>query len=196
MILVLMTLGCTFVAAVGSALGGGHRFALRTQQFWSRVMLKIFGVKTVLHGALPEVGLLMANHQSYIDIWIVPKFSICVFVAKMEVKKMPLLGWGASSVATVYVDRKDKGSGRKTKKEIAERIRKGRSVIVLPEGTTSSGNGMLPYKPGMFFVAAEERFQIIPVAIFYENPDLAWVGDDNMAGHFFRNFSKISTTAH
>ncbi|MBL4586743.1 MAG: 1-acyl-sn-glycerol-3-phosphate acyltransferase, partial [Flavobacteriales bacterium] len=102
----------------------------------------------------------------------------------------------ASSVATVYVDRKDKESGRKTKKEIAERIRKGRSVIIFPEGTTSRGNGTLPYKPGMFFVAAEERFPIIPVAIFYENPDLAWVGDDNMAGHFFRNFSKISTTAH
>ena len=54
----------------------------------------------------------------------------------------------------------------------------------------------MPLKPGMFFTAAEEGFPIIPVAVFYEDADLAWVGDDDMAGHFFRNFSKWKTTAH
>lgn len=196
LILILLTFGCTIVAALGSTLGGGHRFALRTQQFWSRAMLKVFGVRTVLHGELPEVGLLMSNHQSYIDIWIVPKFSICVFVAKSEVKKMPLVGWGASSVDTLYVDRRSKESARQTKREIAQRIKKGRSVIIFPEGTTGDGNGMLPYRPGMFHVAAEEGFPIIPVSIFYEDPDMVWVDDDNMAEHFYRNFSKKSTTAH
>ena len=42
----------------------------------------------------------MSNHQSYIDIWIIPKFAITVFVAKAEVKQMPLVGWGASAVDT------------------------------------------------------------------------------------------------
>lgn len=166
------------------------------QRFWSVVMLRVFGVKTVLHGEKPKVGLMMSNHLSYIDIWMIPKYAITVFVAKAEVKKMPLVGWGASAVNTVYVDRSSKESRGATKEEIAERIRKGRSVIIFPEGTTGDGNGLLPLKPGMFFVAAEEKFPIIPVAIFYENPDLAWVGDDNMGAHFFRNFKKWSTTAH
>lgn len=194
-VFIVLTLVCTAVALVGSVFGG-HRWALGTQRFWSNVMLKVFGVKTVLHGEKPEVGLMMSNHQSYIDIWIIPKYAITVFVAKAEVKKMPLVGWGASAVNTVYVDRSSKDSRKRTKDEIATRLKNGRSVIIFPEGTTGDGNGLLPLKPGMFFTAAEEGFPIIPVAIFYENPDLAWVGDDNMGAHFFRNFSKWSTTAH
>lgn len=194
-VFIVMTLGCTLTVLLFSWLLG-HRFALGTQQFWSRVMLRVFGVKTVLHGARPKVGLMMSNHQSYLDIWIIPKYAITVFVAKAEVRKMPLVGWGASVVNTVYVDRSNKESRAATKSEIAQRIRKGRSVIIFPEGTTGNGNGLLPLKPGMFHVAAEERFPIIPVAIFYENPGLAWVGDDNMGAHFFRNFTKWSTTAH
>lgn len=194
-VFIVMTLGCTLTVLLFSWLFG-HRFALGTQQFWSRVMLWVFGVKTVLHGEKPKVGLMMSNHQSYLDIWIIPKYAITVFVAKAEVKKMPLVGWGASVVDTVYVDRSNKESRAATKHEISERIRKGRSVIIFPEGTTGDGNGLLPLKPGMFHVAAEEKFPIIPVAIFYENAGLAWVGDDNMGAHFFRNFTKWSTTAH
>lgn len=194
-VLIVLTLLCTITALFGSLIGG-HRFALGTQQFWSRAMLKVFGVKTVLHGNKPNVGLMMSNHQSYIDIWIIPKYAITVFVAKAEVKKMPLIGWGASAVNTVYVDRSSKESRQRTKNEISERIKKGRSVIIFPEGTTGHGDELLPLKPGMFFNAAEEGFPIIPVAIFYENAGLAWVGDDNMAKHFFRNFSRVSTTAH
>ncbi|MCF8275880.1 MAG: 1-acyl-sn-glycerol-3-phosphate acyltransferase [Flavobacteriales bacterium] len=195
LVFVLFTLLCTVVALVGSIFGG-HQWALGTQRFWSVAMLRVFGVKTVLHGNKPDVGLMMSNHQSYIDIWLIPKYAITVFVAKAEVKKMPLVGWGASAVNTVYVDRSSKESRQKTKNEISERIRKGRSVIIFPEGTTGDGNGLLPLKPGMFFNASEEGFPIIPVAIFYENPALAWVGDDNMGAHFFRNFSRWSTKAH
>ena len=194
-VFIVLTLCCTLVALLGG-IPFGHRFALGTQRFWSVVMLKVFGVKTVLHGNKPKVGLMMSNHQSYIDIWLIPKYAITVFVAKAEVKKMPLVGWGASAVDTVYVDRSSKESRQKTKNAISERIRKGRSVIIFPEGTTGDGNGLLPLKPGMFFNAAEEGFPIVPAAIFYENPDLAWVGDDPIGSHFFRNFSKLSTTAH
>lgn len=195
LIFIVLTLTCTLVALLGSIVGG-HKWALGTQRFWSVVMLKVFGVKTVLHGAKPKVGLMMSNHQSYVDIWIIPKYAITVFVAKAEVKKMLLVGWGASAVDTVYVDRGSKESRSETKNEIAKRIKNGRSVIIFPEGTTGDGNGLLPLKPGMFHVAAEERFPIIPAAIFYENPELAWVGDDSMGANYIRNFSKWSTTAH
>ncbi len=194
-VFIVITLCCTLVALLGG-IPFGHKFALGTQRFWSVSLLWVFGVKTVLHGKKPQVGLMMSNHQSYIDIWLIPKYAITVFVAKAEVKKMPLVGWGASSVNTVYVDRSDKESRQRTKNAIAQRIIKGRSVIIFPEGTTGDGNGLLPLKPGMFFNAAEEGIPIIPTAIFYENPDLAWVGDDPIGAHFARNFSKLSTTAH
>lgn len=194
-VFIVLTLCCTLVALLGG-IPFGHRWALSTQRVWSVTMLWVFGVKTVLHGQKPKVGLMMSNHQSYIDIWLIPKYAITVFVAKAEVKKMPFVGWGASSVKTVYVDRSSKESRQKTKNEIAERIRNGRSVIIFPEGTTGDGNGLLPLKPGMFFNAAEAGFPIIPAAIFYENPDLAWVDDDPIGAHFVRNFSKLTTTAH
>lgn len=192
---VIVTLFCTLVALVGSIFGG-HKWALGTQRFWSIVMLRIFGVETILHGEKPKVGLMMSNHQSYLDIWLIPKYAITVFVAKAEVRKMPLVGWGASAVNTVYVERENKESRVKTKNEIRDRIHNGRSVIIFPEGTTGNGEGLLPLKPGMFFVAAEESFPIIPVAIFYENNDLAWYGDDTISANFFRNFRRWKTTAH
>jgi 1-acyl-sn-glycerol-3-phosphate acyltransferase len=195
LVFIVGTLVCTLVALLGSVIGG-HRWALGTQRVWSVMMLKTFGVRTVLHGKRPQVGLLMSNHLSYLDIWMIPKYAITVFVAKIEVKRMPLIGWGASAVNTVYVHRNSKQSRQDTKNEISDRIRKGRSVIIFPEGTTGDGKGLLPLKPGMFHNAAEEGFPIIPVAIYYENPDLAWVGDDNMGAHFFRNFTKWRTTAH
>lgn len=195
LVFIIVTIVCTIVALLGSFVAG-HKWALGTQRVWSVLMLWAFGVKVVLHGPKPQVGLMMSNHQSYIDIWLIPKYAITVFVAKAEVKKMPLVGWGASAVNTVYVDRSSKESRQRTKNEISERIRNGRSVIIFPEGTTGDGNGLLPLKPGMFFNAAEEGFPIIPTVIYYENPDLAWVGDDNMGAHFYRNFTKWSTTAH
>lgn len=195
LVFIIATIVCTIVALLGSFVAG-HKWALGTQRVWSVLMLWAFGVKVVLHGSKPKVGLMMSNHQSYIDIWLIPKYAITVFVAKAEVKKMPLVGWGASAVNTVYVDRNSKESRQRTKDMIAARIKNGRSVIIFPEGTTGDGNGLLPLKPGMFFNAAEEGFPIIPTAIYYENSDLAWVGDDNMGAHFFRNFTKWSTTAH
>ena len=195
LVFIVLTITCTVLALIGS-IPFGHRWALGMQKLWSVVMLWVFGVKTVRHGSRPKVGLMMSNHLSYIDIWMIPKYAMTVFVAKAEVKKMPLVGWGASAVDTVYVDRSSKESRAATKNEIAQRIRKGRSVIIFPEGTTGDGNGILPLKPGMFHVAAEEGFPIIPTAIFYENADLAWVGDDSMGANYFRNFVNWTTTAH
>jgi lyso-ornithine lipid O-acyltransferase len=138
----------------------------------------------------------MANHQSYLDIWMIPKYTISVFVAKAEVRKMALVGWGASAVNTVYVDRSSKESRRRTRDAIADRLRRGRSVIIFPEGTTHFGDNMLPLKPGMFYVASEEGFPIVPVAIHYENASMSWVGDEPIGRHFFRNFGNWGTTAH
>lgn len=94
LVFILGTLVCTIVALLGSVVGG-HRWALGTQRVWSVMMLKTFGVKTMLHGKKPKVGLMMSNHLSYLDIWMIPKYAITVFVAKIEVKRMPLVGWSA-----------------------------------------------------------------------------------------------------
>lgn len=193
---VVLTLGCTLTVVIGRLVGQPHTFSLAVQQFWCRAMLWSWGVRTVLHGTPPTGGLIMANHQSYLDIWMIPKYTISVFVAKAEVRRMPLVGWGASSVNTVYVDRTDKDSRRRTRDAIADRLRRGRSVIIFPEGTTHYGREMLPLKPGMFFAAAEEDFPIIPVAIAYEDASMAWVGDEPIGKHFFRNFGRWRTTAH
>ncbi len=121
---VVLTLGCTLTVLIGRALGGSHTFCLSVQQFWSRAMLWSWGVRTVLHGLAPKAGLLMANHQSYLDIWMIPKFTISVFVAKAEVRKMALVGWGASAGNTVYVDRSSKDSRKQTRDAITNRLRK------------------------------------------------------------------------
>ncbi len=198
LIFVVLTLGCTLTVLVGRAVGQPHTFSLAVQQFWCRSMLAAWGVRTVLHGHPPSGSgaLIMSNHQSYLDIWMIPKYTISVFVAKAEVRKMALVGWGASAVNTVYVDRKDPDSRKRTRSAIADRLRRGRSVIIFPEGTTQRGDVMLPLKPAMFFAAAEEGFPIVPVAIAYKNDDLTWVGEEPIGANFIKNFGRWRNEAH
>lgn len=198
LIFVVLTLGCTLTVLLGRVVGQPHTFSLAVQQFWCRAMLWSWGVRTVLHGE-PPIGsgaLIMSNHQSYLDIWLIPKYTISVFVAKAEVRKMALVGWGASAVNTVYVDRRDPDSRKRTRSAIADRLRRGRSVIIFPEGTTHRGDVMLSLKPAMFFAAAEEEYPIMPVAIAYKDEGLTWVGDEPIGANFLRNFGRFRNEVH
>jgi 1-acyl-sn-glycerol-3-phosphate acyltransferase len=117
-------------------------------------------------------------------------YSSATLVGKAEVLKWPVLGQAMKYGRTILVNREDMRSRIDTMRKIGESVTKGTSVMIFPEGTTSKGPGILPFKNGTFHVAAELNMPIIPCAICYKDVDNAWVGDDSFVLHFFRQMWK------
>jgi len=171
--------------------------ATRTLQRWSGRLLRSLGVKVNAQGSLPDPGvLLVANHRSYIDIAAIASTIACSFLSKSEVARWPLIGYGARKYANlVFVERENPLSRRRSRLSVAKILTQGTTVVVFPEGTTSAGPGLLPFKPGIFRMAAAQGFRVVPAAIDYADPKAAWIGRDSFVSHFLRTFSCQSLQA-
>lgn len=156
------------------------------------MILRILGVRLTVRGKAPADGtLIVANHRSYIDIAVIGSQVPCSFLAKEEIARWPLIGYGAREFANVvFVQRDNLMSRGRAVASLRSILKAGVSAAVFPEGTSSSGPGILPFSPGMFRLAAREGFTVVPVAIEYADRSDAWVGDDTFVGHFLRAFSK------
>jgi len=91
------------------------------------------------------------------------------------------------------VDRKNPESRQKSRTEVASRLAQGVSVVVFPEGTTTAGPGLKPFRTGSFQGAAGGEIPVVPVAVVYVHREDAWIGDDTFVGHFLRVFSRPRT---
>jgi lyso-ornithine lipid O-acyltransferase len=161
---------------------------------WARIMMPLLGVELDMRGDFPaEHTLIMPNHRSYLDVVPFPAFTFVTFVAKIEVSRWPLIGFCCRVVHTVFVDRNDPESRKKTRAEITRRLEDGYSILVYPEGTTAKAPEIKPFCPGMFHVAAGGQIPVVPVAIEYAHPSDAFIGDDTFLPHFFRTFGKRRT---
>lgn len=168
-----------------------HRTIFNFYLFWKRGVLWLMNIQVEEVGTKPNTpGVIMANHRSYVDIAITPSDIPFVIVAKKSVRSWPLVGLGGDAIRTIWVDRERKDSRIKTREKMNYRLGKGGSVLIYPEGTTSKGPGLLDLKPGMFHTCADGDFPIYPMAIEYEDQDIAWVGDDLFIPHFIRHFGQ------
>ncbi|MGM0619437.1 MAG: lysophospholipid acyltransferase family protein [Bacteroidota bacterium] len=165
-----------------------QNWAMRT---WGKSILFVCGIK-VDKNELPENShfILMSNHRSYIDIFIVAAFTPAAFVAKAELKNWPFLKTGAKITNTIFVSRAELQSLVATMKKIEKSLSNNIPVALFPEGTTSKGPLTKPFKNGSFKIAADTGIRVIPLAIDYVDENDAWVDDDTFIGHFFRQMSK------
>jgi len=158
-----------------------HRFA--------RSVNRLLGIQVHMRGPAPRKGtLIVANHRSYIDATAVLDQTMAGFLAKSEVESWPVIGLGTRLGGTIFVQRDNAESRKAARRLIAERLRQGLSVVVFPEGTTHRGPDVLPFKKGVFHIAAEGRIPVTPLAITCEQPTDAWIGAESFLGHFLRVF--------
>lgn len=190
-----ITLYGATIALVKLRLNGGNLASIAPDFVrWSRRNLKALGVDLHVKGTPPtQPVLFLPNHRSYLDTVFFPLYQMVVFVAKIEVSRWPLIGYATGAVRTIFVDRNDPQSRRNTREEIKQRLAENLSVVVFPEGTTARSPEVKPFRPGMFFVAAEGDIPVMPVAIEYADPDDAFVGDATFLPHFLRTFGKPYT---
>lgn len=176
-------------ALVRRLFGADHDVIYRHYKWYCRNIQRASGIRVTVEGELPDHAcVLVSNHRSYIDSIMVPSPHPLVFVAKHEVKSWPLIGWGGSTMRTIWVKRSDPNSRRETRREVQRRIESGMSIIIFPEGTTHRGPELLEYRMGMFKMCADGGFPIFPIAMEYRHQSVAWVADDLFIPHAFKIF--------
>ena len=126
---------------------------------WCGVALRRLHIDVTTEGHFPSRGLLVSNHLSYLDILVFIAVSPCVFVSKKEVQSWPLYGAMASMAGTLYIDRSRTSDAQRVSGEMAKALAQGNVVVLFPEGTSSDGSTVLPFRPALFeaAVASGER---------------------------------------
>ena len=144
-----------------------YPWAIRT---WARSINWAAGVKIVVHGAEHlenrQGAVLVANHVSWFDIFglasVVPW---CSFVAKSELKNILLFGFAAEAAGIVFVDRENRKQAFASYEVAAKEVRRGRSIIVCPEGTRGTDYHLRPFKKGPFVLAIASQTPVIPTVV-------------------------------
>ena len=134
--------------------------------------------------------LYVANHISYIDPILIFKYAEANVVAKAEIASWPLMGAAATIIGTIFVKREEKSSRLVTAQAIQEALNQGISILIFPEGTTTDGKQVLPFRPRSFLAAWESNVPVQPVSISYTDPDVPFINDHTFLPHFFRLFRK------
>ncbi len=143
----------------------------RCMHAWCRAILRISGVRLVLHGAdrmsRDKGCVYIANHISWYDIFalaaVVPRYT---WIAKAELRRLPLFGRAADAAGIVFIDRDNKKAAFDSYKLAAEDVKRGRSVIICPEGTRGRDYHLRPFKKGPFVLAIASQADIIPTLVY------------------------------
>ena len=112
----------------------------------ARRHLKIFGCVPEIFGEIPVRGLLVSNHLSYFDILLIGSVTPAVFVSKADVRGWPLIGWLTKLSGTVFIERERRSHVGAVNREIESALAAGLLVVIFPEGTSSDGQTVLPFR--------------------------------------------------
>jgi len=146
------------------------QLALRKR--WSQRLLAILGLKLQLDGAPIAPGaMLVANHISWVDIFVINAVAPSAFVSKAEVRNWPIIGWLAARNDTIFLRRGSRGHARIINAEIAALLGAGRNVAIFPEGTTTDGRHVLHFHAALLQPAIACGHAVQPVALSYHTAD-------------------------
>jgi lyso-ornithine lipid O-acyltransferase len=160
----------------------------------SRRVLRSMDAECSVTGAVPERGLVVANHLSYLDIVVLCAAMPCCFVAKAEVRRWPYFGKAAQAGGTLFLDRSSLASAEKVAKTIGERLNLPIPVVLFPEGTSTDGT-MRRFHARLFEPAVMAGAPVTAAAIRYVTGDgspereLCWYGDASFGPHLVKTLS-------
>lgn len=172
------------------------RLARSFPMYYHRLVSRILGVRVEVVGPRPERGplLIASNHVSWLDIVVLSSVAPVSFIAKKDVATWPFFGSMARLQRTVFVDRDRRHATGGSRDEMRERLKAGDALVLFPEGTSSDGRGVLPFKSAFFGVAETPGVLVQPVTLAYRGhralpmtrrllPAYAWYGDMDLVPH-------------
>ena len=166
-----------------------------------RRSIRIFRLEIQSAGTIPSQGLLISNHVSYLDILLLSSLTPSVFVAKREVKSWPVMGMLARLGGTVFINRERRTHVGEVNDEIQKALDDGVLVVVFPEGTSSDGETILPFKSSLLEPATQPKHLLALGCIQYTLADgdagaeVCYWGDAVFLPHLLNLLSKRSVRA-
>lgn len=165
---------------------------------WSRGLLACLGIKVEVREAVPGAAalpgplLIVANHISWLDIVALHAARFCRFISKADVLRWPLIGRLASGAGTLFIKRESRRDAQRVVHHMAERLQAGDVLAVFPEGTTTTGDDLLPFHANLLQAAISAEAPVQPVALEFldraGNRSYApsYVGDETLFGSIWR----------
>jgi 1-acyl-sn-glycerol-3-phosphate acyltransferase len=173
---------------------------------YHKFLCKLFGIRvTVIGTPVQDRGVLMiGNHTSYFDILVLSSAAKVSFVAKSEVQNWPFFSTLARLQQTVFVERSRRSQTGEARDQIRDRVLQGDALVLFPEGTSSDGNCVLPFKSALMGAAEATigtdaegnpiHVPVQPVSVAYvglygmpmgreTRPLFAWYGDMDLVPH-------------
>ncbi len=180
-------------------------------QFVCRTAFVIMGMRYRVTGTpMLHKGAIVANHASWLDIFALNACQRVYFVSKAEVAGWPGIGWLARATGTVFIAR-DRRDAKAHEGALADRLRAGHRILFFPEGTSTDGRRVLPFKSTLFSAVGQPDLRDIlwvqPVSVVYHAPKgcdarhYGWWGDMDFGPHFAQTLSVwrqggVSVTFH
>lgn len=180
------------IAMFSYALPGDHlRHSMAVRRRWIQLFCWTLGFSIFREGrvSVKDPVLYVSNHRSLMDPVATLYYIFALPLAKAEVRKYPLIGFGARITGLLLVKRNNLRSRAQARDAIRDTLNRGYSVLIYPEGTTNIESTIMPFKPGSFQVAMEEEVPIIPIAIEYADPDDHWK-ERSLLEQYFYQFGK------
>ncbi|PZX19885.1 lyso-ornithine lipid acyltransferase [Palleronia aestuarii] len=210
LLLVAGSLATLVLRPVERAFWGDRRPATPWITVWvCRGALRLLGLRRRRRGVLaPGSGAVVANHASWLDILVLNAAGPIVFVSKAEVAGWPGIGLLARLTGTLFI-RRESRDARVQEAAIRERLRSGQRLLLFPEGTSTDGRRVLPFKSALFapFLGSSPDYGVQPVSLVYMAPAgcdprfYAWWGDMDLAPHLLavlalKQQGEIAVTCH
>jgi len=164
------------------------------RKHWSISVQKILKMKLTVNGTAPNPPFfLVANHLSYIDVWVLFSTAKGTFITKSDVQEWPLVGFVLRTAGMIFINRGRKADITRVNNEISKNVTQDQGVFLFPESTTSNGETILPFKSSLFQYPAQEGIDVVTSAITYrtndENVDAAseicWCTEISFPEHFW-----------
>ncbi|KAF3997439.1 lysophospholipid acyltransferase family protein [Glaciimonas immobilis] len=138
---------------------------------WSMQVLTLCRVTVVVQNALQteavSPALIIANHVSWLDIFVINSAEPCRFVAKSDIRDWPLIGWLCVQADTIFIARGKQRDVRRIFQGLVSSIQAGERVAFFPEGTTAAQGAILPFHANLFEAAIDAQVPIQPYALRY-----------------------------
>lgn len=140
---------------------------------WHQSVLRIFRLKVVIKGAdissaFSGPRLIVANHISWLDIHVLASQAPLTFVAKSDVMSWPVFGRFAKSVGTIFLNRNQASDIKRVLKEMSSHFSDKEVICIFPEGTSSDGRTILPFKSNLFQAVVDTDIPVTPILIQYQ----------------------------
>ncbi len=151
----------------------GQALQRRILQRWSSGLLDIFNVRIEIGDSDPlhslRHGLIVTNHISWLDVFVLNAVVPMRFVAKSEVRRWPVIGWLCARAQTLFIERGKARSAARINVQLVELLQRGVCLAIFPEGTTTDGTGVAHFHSSLLQPAIDAGAQVHPVAIRYQD---------------------------